>query len=83
MQIKRVDRYLVGGQEFKSCDKARQWLSDQIGERVQKAIRKQGCVLHPRDEIRIVDAILASGNDIMPFLRAYGEEVDNNNAIQF
>lgn len=78
MQIERVDVYRIRGQSFESEAKAREWIADQIGERMQRAIRAQGCVLHPRDEIRIVDAVLANTATLLPLLGAYVAPVEND-----
>lgn len=69
--------YIVGNAEFDSERKAREWIYDQIGNLMDKALSDYGAgAIGPKERIAIVDCLTKNAAQFEILLRAYRKPVD-------
>ena len=78
MQIQTRVVYSVGNVDFDSEKKAREWIYDQIGNLMSKALSDHGAgVIGPRGRIAIVDCLTENAAQFAILLRAYSSPVSD------
>lgn len=79
MQIQTLTRYCVGGAEFDSEAKAREWLFDQMGATLDKALSDAGAgSVGPKERLVFMAALTSQANTIHRLLGAYIAPVDRS-----
>jgi len=79
MQIYTRTTYHIAGASFDTEKKARDWLYDQIGNTLDKALSDLGAgTVGPRERIAMVDAITSNAAAIHTLLGAYVAPVDRD-----
>ena len=78
MQIQTRVVYSVGNVDFDSEKKAREWIYDQIGSLMSKAISDHGAgAIGPRERIAIVDCLTKNAAQFAILLGAYSSPVSD------
>ena len=77
MQIFAKTVYVVGNVEFNSERKAREWIYDQIGNLMSKALSDHGAgAIGPKERIASVDCLAKNAAQFEILLGAYRAPVD-------
>ena len=78
MRIETKTVYLVGKAEFESEKAARQWIADQIGRTIDKALSDAGKTIGPGNAIAVNDAMLKNSATLSTLLSAYAAPIEES-----
>ncbi len=77
MQIQTSTVFHIGGATFDSEAKARQWLADQVGRIIDKALSDAGAVTGPKTALQVNAAMLSNAAVLAVLLSAYAAPVSD------
>ena len=71
MQIETNTSYVIAGASFQTEKAARQWIADQVGRTIDKALSDAGKALGPGNAIALNDAIMKNAATLAVLLAAF------------
>jgi len=76
MKIEAVTRYVVGGNQFASREAAREWITDRIGETIDRQLSADGKVIGPGNLLAVVSAVTVNAGRLASLLAALADDGD-------